>query len=204
MSKNINIGIRIALAVVIAGFTYALYSSIMEPINFNKAKKWREDRVIERLKDIRTVQRAFKGEYGRYTGSLDSLVSFYKFGAVTVELQIGSLDDSLAVARKQVIRKKEKVAVREYLADVKTPPDSLPIVPNTGGQRFELAANTLITSSKVPVPVFECKVHYDIVLQDLDRQLVVNLNDERKKLEKYPGLKVGSLTEATNDAGNWE
>jgi hypothetical protein len=176
----------------------------MEPIDFNKAKKLREDKIIERLKDIRTIERAFKGEFGRYTGSFDTLVNFYKYGTVTIELQIGSLDDSIAVARKQVIRKKEKVAVSEYLTDVKTHPDSLRIVPNSNGKEFELAAGIFVTSSKVPVPVFECKVHYDIALQELNRQLVVNLNDERKKLDRYPGIKVGSLTEATNDAGNWE
>jgi len=203
MKKNLGLIIRIALGVCILVLTFALIQSIMQPIRFNKEKKWHEDQVIERLKDIRTIERAFKGEFGRYTGSLDSLVNFYKFGTVTVELQIGSLDDSLAVARKQVIRRKEKVAVSEAFP-IATPIDSLPIVPNSGGKRFELAATTLLTSSKVSVPVFECKVHYDIVLQKLDRQLVVNLNDERKKLEKYPGLKVGSLTEATNDAGNWE
>ena len=44
----------------------------------------------------------------------------------------------------------------------------------------------------------------DVVLRDLDRQLVINLNDQRRTNEKYPGLKVGSLTETINNAGNWE
>jgi len=38
----------------------------------------------------------------------------------------------------------------------------------------------------------------------MDEQLVANFNDERIKLTGYAGLKVGSLTEATNNAGNWE
>lgn len=203
MNKTVGIVIRAALIVAILALAYALVQSILEPINFQKQRKQREDKIVEQLKDIRTVERAFKSEFGRYTGSFDTLTSFYKNGTVTVELQIGSLDDSLAVALKQVIRKKEKVAVSEAFP-IKTPADSLAIVPDCHGAKFELAAGTLITSSKVPVPVFECKVHNDVVLQDLDRQLVVNLNDERKKLDKYPGLKVGSLNEATNDAGNWE
>ena len=36
------------------------------------------------------------------------------------------------------------------------------------------------------------------------KQLVVNLKDKAEKLEKYPGLRVGSLTEINNNAGNWE
>jgi hypothetical protein len=72
------------------------------------------------------------------------------------------------------------------------------------GTQFEMAAGILVTSSKVPVPVFEAKVHYNDILWDIDRQSVVNLIDERKNLDKYPGLKVGDLNVATNDAGNWE
>ena len=29
-------------------------------------------------------------------------------------------------------------------------------------------------------------------------------NGERKRLKKYPGLKVGDLKEANNNVGNWE
>ena len=31
-----------------------------------------------------------------------------------------------------------------------------------------------------------------------------NLKDKRIKLEKYPGLQVGSIEEPNNNAGNWE
>ena len=41
-------------------------------------------------------------------------------------------------------------------------------------------------------------------LKGLDDQLRINLNDQRRVQEKYPGLKVGSLTETNNNAGNWE
>ena len=62
----------------------------------------------------------------------------------------------------------------------------------------------ITTASKVKVKVFEAKVHNNVLYHDLDRQLVINLNDERRKIEKYPGLKVGSLTEPTGNTGNWE
>jgi hypothetical protein len=84
------------------------------------------------------------------------------------------------------------------------PIDSLRIVPFTGGAQFEMAAGVLNTGSGLKVQVFEAKVHNNVLLKGLDRQLVINLNDLRKKLERYPGLQVGSLTEATNHAGNWE
>ncbi|MGL5959970.1 MAG: hypothetical protein ACRCY6_04380 [Bacteroidales bacterium] len=203
MNKKISLGLRVVLVLLIAVLSYALVQSILSPIRFKKERDQRYSRVIERLKDIRTLQRAYKSEFGRYTNGLDTLMNFYRHGQITVELQIGSLDDSLAVARKQVIRKREKVNVRDnVLPNLLI--DSLPFIPFSGGCQFQMAAGTLLTSSKVSVPVFEALAHNDWILGDMDRQQVVNLNDERKKLEKYPGLKVGSLTEATNDAGNWE
>jgi hypothetical protein len=70
-----------------------------------------------------------------------------------------------------------------------------------GKTQFELAAGEIETGSKVKVKVFEAKVHNDIILNGLDKQLIINLNDLRKKLDRYPGLQVGSITEANNNAG---
>ncbi|MBQ9214733.1 MAG: hypothetical protein IJ150_12470, partial [Bacteroidales bacterium] len=76
-------------------------------------------------------------------------------------------------------------------------------VPTTNVE-FELGADTLETNSKIKVPVFEAKTPYDVYLNGLDRQEIVNMKDEAKTLDRYPGLKVGSLTEYNNNAGNWE
>jgi hypothetical protein len=77
--------------------------------------------------------------------------------------------------------------------------------PYTGGRdQFELAAGVLETGSKVKVKVFECKVYFDVLLFGLDQQLIINLNQEKRDLDKFPGIKIGSLTELTNNAGNWE
>lgn len=204
MNKKVRNIISIALLVVIVGLSYALVESIMEPIRFNKERQIREVKIIDRLKDIRTVQRTFKGEFGRYTGSFDTLIDFAKNGQITFELQIGSMDDSAAVAKGLVKRVKQKINAKDSLLKGKNP-DSLRYVPMARpGTQFEMAAGILVTSSKVPVPVFEAKVHYNDILWDIDRQSVVNLIDERKNLDKYPGLKVGDLNVATNDAGNWE
>ena len=58
-----------------------------------------------------------------------------------------------------------------------------------------------------PTPVTKAimrAVPYDILLAGLDRQLIINYKEEREKITGYPGLRVGSLVEATNNAGNWE
>ena len=56
----------------------------------------------------------------------------------------------------------------------------------------------------VVVPVFEASVTNDIVLHGLNKQLLINLNDEKIQMNKFPGLKVGDIAAANNNAGNWE
>jgi hypothetical protein len=184
--------------------SYFVYESILSPIRFNKSKYRRYAKTIERLKDIRTAQPAFRSENNKFTGSFDTLIDFVKHGEFRVVRQIGSLDDSVAVAKGLVIRDTVRIGVKDSLFVSGYPVDSLRFVPFTGGAEFELGAGELETGSGLSVKVFEAKVHNDILLKGLNRQLVINLNDLRKKLERYPGLQVGSLTEATNHAGNWE
>jgi len=76
-------------------------------------------------------------------------------------------------------------------------------VPDTVAE-FQLGATVIATGSGINVPVFEAKAHNNILLRGLDEQLRINLNDQRRVQNKYPGLKVGSLTETNNNAGNWE
>ena len=52
--------------------------------------------------------------------------------------------------------------------------------------------------------VVEAGVLYDTYLSDLDRQQLVNLKDKMEKMGRYLGLRVGSVTEINNNAGNWE
>ncbi|MDI3527190.1 MAG: hypothetical protein PWR03_1373 [Tenuifilum sp.] len=193
---------QIVLAVIIVILGYLLYESIMAPIRFEKEKNRRYKATIERLKNIRTAQDAYRSRYGKYTGSFDTLIDFMKHGEIKVVKQIGSEDDSLAVALKKVYRDTILIPVRDTILKG-YPYDSLRFVPFTG-DTFELAAGELNTQSGIKVKVFECKAPNKVILKGLDRQEIINLDDLAKKLDKYPGLKVGSLTEATNNAGNWE
>ena len=58
--------------------------------------------------------------------------------------------------------------------------------------------------SGVDVPLFEATIPYNDLLEGMDHQLIVNLNSERDKMNKFPGLKVGSIDNPNNNAGNWE
>ena len=208
--------IQIVLVVAILVLGYLLFESIMNPIRFVQEREKRENATIQKLKDIRTAELAYKSEHDRFTGDFDSLITFLKTGSFTVVKDIGSAPDSLIeeVGKQEA----ERIALRQGLIQRDTiqisvidslfykgyPVDSLRYVPFTDGYEFELGAGEIETGSKVRVRVFEAKVPYDILLAGLDPQLVINYKEEREKITGYPGLKVGSLVEATNNAGNWE
>jgi len=208
--------IQVVLAVAIIVLAYLLWESINKPIRFNREKDRIERATIQRLKDIRTAQLAFRSEHGRFTGDFDSLITFLKTDSFSVVKAIGSVPDSMIelLGRKKaelqalkeglISRDTIRLSVKDSLFKAGYPIDSLRYAPFTKGYEFELGAGVLETASKVVVRVFEAKVPYDVLLAGLDRQLIINYKETREKITGYPGLKVGSLEEATNNAGNWE
>ena len=211
-----KIVIQVVLAVAIVVLAYLLWDSINNPIRFNREKDRIEDATIQRLKDIRTAQLAYRSEYGQFTGDFDTLITFLKTDSFSVVKAIGSVPDSMIeeLGRKRaelqaleeglISRDTIRLSVKDSLFSAGYPIDSLRFAPYTQGYEFELGAGILETGSKVSVRVFEAKVPYDILLSGLDRQLIINYKETREKITGYPGLKVGSLEEATNNAGNWE
>lgn len=230
MNKTVKILIECVLLVAIVGLVYVFYSSIMEPINFNKERARRETVAIQRLKDIRTLQVAYKSVNGKFTSTVDSLKNFYENGEMAVVMQIGSADDSLAMAHTDAIKKARRKITNEdlyqlYLAGDKNlvfsiehklavkdtlfnnrPDfciDSLKYIPFSGGVPVTMEAITKQVSG-VQVPLFEAKMAYRDLLKGLDNQLRINLDAERRDQNRYEGLQVGSISAPNNNAGNWE
>jgi hypothetical protein len=197
--------IQIILGVIVIVLAYLLYDSLMEPIRFNKAVEYRKDLVVQRLKDIRDLQVAYKDRHGRFAGGFDTLINFYKNDSLRIIKQVGSWDDSAAVAQKKVYSDTTRIAVKDsiFKSIAGFNIDSLAYVPLVNEQ-FQLQAISYMSISKVAIPLFEASVHNDIYLKGLDRQSIVNLTDEQENMNKYPGLKVGSITQPNNNAGNWE
>lgn len=198
--KAVRIIAQILLFFVIIALGYFIYQGVMRPINFDKEREVREEAVIQRLKDIRTAQVAFKSVYGKYTGSFDTLIHFVKEDSFPVEYAEGSLDDSLAVAMGLIVRDTIYVPVQDSLFNDNYPVDSLRYVPYTQGVQFDMEAGNIMTASQVEVQVFQASAKYFDILNGMDRQLIINLND----LREFPGIKVGDINEANNNAGNWE
>lgn len=170
--------INIVLTVVIIVLSYLIFRSINEPIKFNKEREHRYSYVIQRLKDIRTSQIAYKSVNGAYAPNFDSLIGFIKNGQFPLIKQIGNAEDSMAV----VVRDTILVSVKDSLFPGNYPIDSLPFVPFGNGAKFKMQAGE-IEKGKVKVKVFEV--------------------EDTAPFDKKQVLKVGSMTEPSN-AGNWE
>ena len=216
------------LPACIAGLTYALVSSVMEPVQFEKHKEYRKGIAVQRLKDIRDLQVAYKNVNGKYTADVDSLITFYKEGKMKVVMQIGSQDDSVAVAntkalkaRKPRIKPEEmlklynegkslvfkienEVAVKDTLFNDRENfiVDSLAFIPFCGDSI--IMASTVKRVSGVNVPLFEASMPWKSLLRGLNNQLRINLDAQCEDQGKYKGLQVGSVDSPNNNAGNWE
>ena len=206
---------QIILGVVILGLVYVIYDQISTPIRFDDEVKVRNAQVIDRIKDIRTAQRSFKSKYQRFTGSFDTLISFVLNDSLELERKIVDEDDSVAMAmlkksgRKNV--QKFKVAVIDTVfapkklsrADV----ENLRYIPGTDNKaQFIMEAGIITTESKVMIPVVECRAPYKMYLDTVEfRQDIINLiGNDVHNLQRYPGIKFGSMGTGNNGAGNWE
>ena len=191
MNKAVKITLTyILLPLLIIFLTVITVKSVMEPVEFNKEKAAREKVAIQQLKDIRDLQVAYKSVNGKFVSTFDSLQTFYNTGKMKVVMKVGSMDDSLAVANTKALKKKHpKITAAEMLEISKT------------GQRL-----VFTIESEVPVKdtLFKAEMPYRALLSGMDNQLRINLDDERIKTDRYPGLKVGSITAPNNNAGNWE
>lgn len=204
--------LQIILALVIVGLGYGLYKSIQTPIEFRQVKQRRYDATIQKLKNIRTAQLAYKDEHGSFTGSFDTLINFVNTDSLRLVRAVGRIPDKLleqgmteqeALRRGIIQRDTIRVSVKDSLFGPDYNANLLWKVPYTNDS-FQLGAKTLETGN-VDVAVFEAKVHNDVLLHDQKKQLVINLNERMsEKQNKFPGVKVGDLQEPNNNAGNWE
>lgn len=202
--------ISTVLIAVIAALVYWVYSLFATPINFEQTRQEREKAVIQRLKDIRTAQRAYRSKYNKFAGTFEDLIGFVKNDSLKMEISIGSEDDSVALAQGRVRRYVYNMAVKDTVFPSDFQIEEIRYIPYsveaTGDKKeFEMDTTSIKTESSVQVAVFQAFAPYTTFLGDLDGQELINYRDVRvKTLGKDDGLKVGSLSMTNNEAGNWE
>jgi len=193
-------GIRIGLWVLVVGLSYALYTAIMNPIRFNKERKNRSADVIERLKDVRKAQIAFREVNRYYASNFDELIPLIDTGEFTI---VQRRDEELKyynkVYREYQLKDTTYVdtlgfaSIKDSIFGANYDLENLRLIPHAKGTELELRAGR-IKSGKLTVQVFEAKAPKEEYLKGLDEDLVKNAAKD---------LVVGSMTSAKIN-GNWE
>ena len=207
-AKKITL-ILIPINIILAFF---VYDSITSEVEFNKQAKERIAENVQKLKDLRTLQIAYKKENDVFADNFNSLLDFLENDSTTIIKSVGETPDSL-VNGKQItdaqalemglisrdtlyVSAKESIFDENYIKsrDNKYPFDinTLSIIPFTE-QKYNIDAN-VIEKGKVNIQVFEISAAFKHVFNGLDA--------ENKKYDLNSLLKVGSMTEASLN-GNW-
>ncbi len=204
MNKKLTI-INIALALVAVLLAYLVFDSIRQPVAFENIRRERESEVIQNLKDIRSTQTLFKQTYNRYTANFDSLIEYVKTGELPVVNIIPDPADTTFTKTINDTVDFVKVSDSLFKNRVNFNVNDLRYIPFSNKVEFEMNAG-YITRGGLKVAVFEAKAPYKSYLNNEDkkfRQRVNNLRAEQEDLDKYAGLKVGSMDEPSLN-GNWE
>lgn len=199
MKKGIISAVLLAVIIVLA---YFVVESIMEPVRFNKERDKRLKEVVQNLKDIRLSQMAFKSIHSIYAPTFDTLLDFVMNGEIPIVKMIPDPDDTTNT--RTIMDTIAYTNVHDSLFAKRTDfyLESLPLIPFADGDSFLINAGE-IERSKVIIQVFEASALNTQILKGLDRQLINNYDDLLESTDRFPGMKVGSMTEASTD-GNWE
>lgn len=211
MKKGLSILINILLLAVIVFLAWLVVKSIQAPIKFNTEQKARETKVVERLIDIRNAEVLYKNANNKYTADFDSLINFCQNAEIPIVKIIPdptdttftrTINDTLGYVK---VMDSLKSGREDFdIKDIKWVPFSDP------QQQFEIEAG-IIKRSGIDIPVFEVRTPYEVYLATPGaafnekewKQRVDNTKAEKESINRYAGLKVGSMEEATTD-GNWE
>ena len=205
--RNITTYVLYFLSVVLV---FLIFRSINAPIKFNEVKNERYSKVIERLKDIRNAQIAFKSVNGIYSNDFQELIKFVDSAEFTItQKRDSSYMEYDRIYRIDMLR---EIIVTDTLGFVSVKdslfannPDykDMASVPIQGIESlFSLKAD-IIDKNGYNVPVFEVRVPKDIVLFDQNKDL---LSQEKETISvdgvNGPDLVLGSLTDVST-SGNW-
>ena len=215
--------IQILLGLVIIGLAVALYLSIMKPVKFDNEYNKRREACAEKLKAIRTLEDAYKSTYGCYTGSFDTLFNLLmnedslrvvnkniNYDKIPEDVDINEMTETEQIKAGYVSRVTEYVNPIDNLRksgkfnltdeEIK----NLRYVPYPRDKKYDFNLQAgFIEKSGYQMPVFECLVNMEDLLADMDEQLVINKIAELKQNKRFPGWKVGDMTQAITD-GNFE
>ncbi len=202
--------LQIVLWIVCIILGYLIYRSVTGPIEFAEIKQERYTEVINKLKDIRNAQEAYKSVNRRYANDFESLIKFVDTGQYVITTQRDSsymeFDETYQIdmlREVKIIDTLGYVSVRDSLfkgGDRYKTMMNVPYAPNN--QQFTMKAD-MLEQSGYRAPVFEAKVDKEIVLHDQPQDLVAREKSQVSVEEvNGPEITVGSLSKVST-SGNW-
>ncbi|MDR1951018.1 MAG: hypothetical protein LBP96_02165 [Bacteroidales bacterium] len=215
--KNIT---RIALGIATVILAYFLFESIMKPQRFETLRAQKEVEIVNRLKDIRTAQLAYRNVHGRFVGTMDSLVMFLEQGRLPSVRRTGEIPEEMseAEALKQGFIRRDTVFTDahsalfpdvadkvRHLTNLRFVPFSDPENPKSirGIKEFIIEAG-FIERNNIQVPVIDVSAFLgDYMTEPEYKQLVINAVARASDINRFPGRKFGSMTDPITE-GNWE
>lgn len=191
-------------------FGYMIYKSVNAPIEFKKVKQERFTQVINRLKDIRNAQEAYKTVNNKFAKDFATLIEFVENGQYTL---IQKRDSSYMKYNRsygidmleeiQIIDTLGTVAIKDSLFKNSTRYRDLMKVPGAqGNETFHMEAK-VIEKGGYRAPVFIASVKKNVVLYDQPKDLVAKENSHMS-VEEINGdeITVGALNDVSLN-GNW-
>jgi len=202
--------VSIVLVALGAFLVFKIYDGVMKPINFNKNKKVKYEKVIQHLKIIRDAELAHYEVNGTYTDNQEGLVQFID----TAQFAITEVRDTVIQVNKGSKWQPVMVPVEKRIVDtIGYEPvlkrfegkdyKNMFNVPGVEGKKFELTIGSVEKIAGLLVPVFEARTEKKDILKGMDRSLVKQELEAVESSEiKGEYVSVGSLDEVTT-GGNW-
>ena len=189
---------------------FLIFQSITSVGKFNEVKNERYLEVIDRLKDIRNAQVAFKSVNGIYSNDFDELIKFIDSAEFTIVqkrdssyMQYDRIYRIDMLKEVVVIDTLGYVSVKDSLFSDNLSYKEMAMVPIEGiNEKFKLKAD-IIDKNGYNVPVFEVRVSKDLILYDQTRDFVLQ---EKQTVSvdgvNGPDIVLGSLSDVSTN-GNW-
>ena len=187
----------------------------MGPIDFNKVRDQRYAKVINRLKEIRKAQIAYKDVNGKYSKNFDTLIKFIDEGFFTLiekrdssyleydrTYRIDMLKEVVVVDTLGTVSVKDSLFSenKNYVNMAKIPVEGIDGVFSINADKIEKNSGGTISYY---VDVFEVKVSKDVILFDQNKDL---LKQENETISvdgvNGPSIVLGSMTNVSIN-GNW-
>ena len=211
MKKGVNIIINVVLFAIIVILALQVIKSIQAPIKFNKEQKLREAKVVERLIDIRNDEVLYKNANNKYTNNFDTLINFCQIAEIPI---VNIIPDPTDTTFTRTIN--DTIGYVKVMDSIRGKRDyfninEISFVPfSNPQQKYELEAGT-ISRNGIEIPVFEARTPYEVYLATPGSDFTEkewnqrrdNAKAEKESINRYAGMKVGSMEEASTD-GNWE